>query len=566
MAFRAPTHPAPQRHHHIAETAQSEAPSFLPPKQIDDSQEWVLFSPAAPSTTRTQTTSTERTRTAGLSRLSDFGSLDTAAAPSDAAPDLADSDRPRVLEGAGYDDEEGELESLDSHLQAFREPSVYRRSSRDYGGATVLPAHDGLGLFAASGSPVQEQIYQFEQFNPRRRRRRSSLMKTLEEQEEERLESTRNQRIQDWRMDQSRALLDEIERETRRRRLSRVSERRTSVQKAQVPKIKEATEVDDYAVPERQEELQADESFWKRITRRVIRDLIGIDESTLSVILGESLPEVSSPTSTPRTDPSSFPIFEETTSLQLDSSWEDRLLQRLARELGNLVHQLSEHPGAFSTYLRTQQSPEYVGRTTPTSPLTRSRPMVISASIPAEMFSSSAEEPKFIPTIPRQPSEQLNHDASWGMEDSAQPEAAKAEEQRLRAERDYWERELDVSMVFSFLRNRFRGRSTAPHHSHAHLATSSTESTAARAAMIRHHHPLVSRAQKEHQRRRSSGLYRPGSAAGVKRPSSSCASQSERGRRTKGSGSSRNYWDLGDSVGTGSIVAATGGLGAWGEV
>src|SRR5437762_11448312 len=132
MAFRQPTHHAPQRIYTSQEPPQQYTPQ---PEPLEDSQEWVLFAPSAPSTARTHTTSTERTpRTAGLSRLSDFGSLDTAA-PSDQGDD---------------DDitEEGEeLDSLDDGLHAFHEPSEYAgpASRLQQSGDTVLPTHDGLG-------------------------------------------------------------------------------------------------------------------------------------------------------------------------------------------------------------------------------------------------------------------------------------------------------------------------------------------------------------------------------------------------------------------------------------
>ena len=72
----------------------------------------MLFSPtAAPSAiTKTHTTSTERTpRTAALSHLSDFGSLDTAARSDD-------QDDENITEHGSEPDDEAELDSLDDGL------------------------------------------------------------------------------------------------------------------------------------------------------------------------------------------------------------------------------------------------------------------------------------------------------------------------------------------------------------------------------------------------------------------------------------------------------------------
>ena len=50
---------------------------------------------------------------------------------------------------------------------------------------------------------------------------------------------------------------------------------------------------------EKSEEQEPSESWWQRITRRVIQDLIGLDENTLSVIFGEELVGGPTPTATP---------------------------------------------------------------------------------------------------------------------------------------------------------------------------------------------------------------------------------------------------------------------------
>jgi len=294
MAFRQQQRPKSSRQ--ISYNAPEPAPEAATASQqlkrpLEASEEWILFSPAAPSTTaRTQTTSTERTpRTAGLSRFSEFGSLETAAHSEDG-------------DNGTFLGTEEELDSLDDGLRAFHEPSDYGApaSRLVQSGETVLPTHDGLGEFL-TGATTQEHMWQFEQ--PRRRitRRRSSVQRhfsILDQVDEGNQEQERRQRIEKWRLEQSKALLEEVEKETRRRRrMSTLSASRSRIDSTQqhtprtVPKPAPSV-----AETQSDSSDEGSESFWQRITRRVIRDLIGLDEDTLSVIFGESLPEeVSTP-------------------------------------------------------------------------------------------------------------------------------------------------------------------------------------------------------------------------------------------------------------------------------
>ncbi|KAJ9648713.1 hypothetical protein H2199_000626 [Coniosporium tulheliwenetii] len=447
------------------------------------------------STTRTRTASTERTpRTAGLSRLSDFGSLETAAR----SDQYDNEDDDLTCQGTDPDDEGEELDSLDDGLHAFHEPSEYSGHSRrtlEQSGDTVLPTHDGLGSFPANTAAMQEQLWQFERHGSRRvrRRRRSSVQRrldALEEAEEYDEQDERMQRIERWRVEQSKALLEEIERETRRmRRMSRVSAGRSRVdsvhpvtQDAASPKTDPA--VAKVAETQTTDQAAESESFLQRFTRRVIRDLIGIDETLLSVIFGEALPAEAQP-------PSAAPLDSGTaeTSSRSDQnpiphpgqSWEHRLLERIARELGILVHQLSEHPGAFTTYLRTQEPAPYAGLPTvnaATSDITSNAPS--SAPIYPSMSASGG---LFAPTLQNQPAPSYSDASLWGIEE--EPTAATAATATYpdqttnsslaadTAAREYWERELDVKMVFSFLARRFSSRPSSPSpsslpHQHRH--------------------------------------------------------------------------------------------------
>jgi hypothetical protein len=625
MAFRQPQRLQPARQPSFtpaAEDTLSPTTSQLKRPLGDPQEEWVLFSPAPPSA-KTATTSTDRTpRTVGLSRYSEVGSLDTAAPQSDQhAEDAADN-------LTTQDDEDADLDSLDEGLLAFHEPPDHGspRARMIRSNETVLPAHDGLGAFAAS-STIQDHLKQFERFGPKKKqKRRSSVQRTLDalrEVDEADDEVERIHRVEKWRLEQSRALLEEVERETKRmRRLSRANSARSTTASNNMQTKSEtdlsvtsthASQVMEPSMPELPEDGPPEnESWWQRLTRRVIRDLIGIDEELLSVILGEALPEeaqttTSSSASVAEHKPDPLDAVEEAPWYAV--SWQERLLERLARELGILVHQLSEHPGAFTTYLRTQETPAYVGLThsaplpaatdyTPDPASTISRavaPPFSSLSVPTSPHASARSSVLFQPTLAQQ--QGFADPSLWGIEEEdadvdmigGPPGMLAAELGRLRREQEYWEQELDVRMVFNFLKSRFsrddgdddRARAFAAsdlEHAHAppygfapagagpaapHQHPQHPQPGAARrrAALIRQHHPLAGR------RRAGAGVRAKSVAAAVPQAvvvaprgsgSESCASQSSKLSKRSGGAGSRNFWDVG-----GSTVGSSAG---WGEV
>jgi hypothetical protein len=596
MAFRQQHRPQSSRQisYHAPEPSVQVTTSSQQLKHpLEASEEWILFSPTAPSTTaRTHTTSTERTpRTAGLSRFSEFGSLDTAA-QSDQDGDV----------GTFLGTEE-ELDSLDDGLHAFHEPSEYGAPASRLlqSGETVLPTHDGLGEFQPDAT-MQEHMWQFER--PRRRavRRRSSVQRhftVLDEAEEVNQEQDRRQRIEKWRLEQSKALLEEIEKETRRiRRMStfsaarsrgEVTQQATTDTVAQTPRS--ATDTQSEPSDEGTENI----SFWQRITRRVIRDLIGLDEDTLSVIFGEALPEEAG---TPK--PGSSMEFSAEKALQdagidastlSEESWQTRILERVAHELGVLVHQLSEHPGAFSTYQRTQSAPEYAGLTSLTTNSNPATDLTSSHPTSSQPITDSPASAHFAPTFPAQQTPHTYNDASlWGIEEEPAevdpldsfrtPPATTANiAEDLVREREYWERELDVKMIFNFLVKRFTStrssvspppRKTSSAPSLSATGTDEGLNSARRAAIIRQHHPLVSRttdrglptssSPQPRETKRKDATYRTyyNPQASLRhqklRSNSSCASQSTK-KSKRSTNSARNYWDLGGSVGSGSVFA-----------
>lgn len=526
MAFQAPA-AAPRQVHVSTNVPQQSTPQVSSRPALEESQEWILFSPSqiGSNTDRTQTS-----QTVGLSRASDFGSLHTT------ARSRFESD---ALEAAA---EEAELDTLDEGLNAFHEPVFPTISQQSQG--PLLPTHDGLGTFPASSPPVLEQLWQHEQYNPKRKheghhRRASSIQRRLDtvDEMEAQANEDKRMRIEKWRLDQSRAMLEEVERETRRQ------VRRQSVQQGStsaVDHILGSTPKQSDYLRDEDEEAQP---FWRRLTRKFIRDIIGIDDPLLSVILGESLPEE---VLEPKTPISSLPtIPEQGAETESDGSWRDRLLQRIARELGVLVHQIAPHPGAFTTY--NNQQHDYAGMPVTAPPRSSSIPV----PTPREPAMTSTLTPNFPPTI-HDPA----HAETWGFEE--EPSTPFTESTlNLQQEREYWERELDVKMVFRYLRDRITLRAEQPA-----LADTQTvaEDNAKRTAIIRQHHPLVGRAQ------RSPARLRRDSRLSHRRPTSSCASESVKSSRKTSivrSGSSRNYWDIGGSMGSGSLLASGGG---WGEV
>ncbi|MCJ1460077.1 hypothetical protein MMC28_010456 [Mycoblastus sanguinarius] len=469
MAYRQPTF-TPASRQLAAQEPDSKAATTLPSQQrsgIEESHEWVLFPDQ--SDAQTHTASIERTpRTAGLSRLSDFGSLETAAKSRE-----TEGIQCEATDGSVEDDEE--LDSLDEGLHAFQEPSVEQRSGYFDQSGSILPRHDGLGTFAASSTPVQEHLWHFEQYNRGKRsighrRRRSSAQRRfdpVEENEAVSIGEERRERIEKWRMDQSRLLLDEIERETRRRRTSLADKRveRTPSTAGLEQIIREAIDVNtgdrepQQATEAEKPEAEDSDSFWQRITRRVIRDIIGIDDATLSVIFGESLP-TEKPSSSPSVglSTSRAPRVDDSISVPSNASWEARLLGRLARELGFLVQHLSDHPGAFTAPFNPSTS-DYAGMpvTVPTSSKTQPKLPPITKNAVTSLSPSFAFEPTLRDSALQTPTSTADstHAALWGIEEEPSSD-------HQEGNREYWEQTPDVKTVFRFLHNHLTSNRRPP--------------------------------------------------------------------------------------------------------
>ncbi|KAK8206897.1 hypothetical protein M8818_004732 [Zalaria obscura] len=615
MAFRQPQQrPQPVRQVSFSRDLES-APPVSPQlnRRLEESQEWILFAPSQAAQSATSRTS-QTPRTA--SHLSDFGSLETGVR----SDQVDEEDDNATCQGTSIEDEE--LDSLDDGLHAFHAPSSPRL---DASGGSILPTHDGLGTFPSSyqyadNDEVQEQLWQFERYNPhrRRQRRRSSVQKRLDAMEEEDhivldKHEERRLRIEKWRMEQSKAVLEEIERETRRRRrrMSRLSGIESTIAESELsvsremftPTVSPQESTVEPPPTAKTEESQENESFWQRITRRVIRDLIGLDENTLSVIFGEELPADLSTTPT-QTSPLVPQPPQPSLTSHTDDSWEHRLLQRIARELGILVNQLSEYEGAaFSTYLQSQ-----LDRPLPSSTPSTSAPLPTQSSARPIPTTQQQQRPHRLSDLTASSdalfSPTLAHpaptpDASlWGIEEEPAPQR----HQPQPKEAEYWERDLDVATIFTYLRNRFSSRPASPSPpipqqqqqssppplpaawaTHSTHPAHSIPQSRSRAALIKAHHPLVSRAAERSAEMRSAAAQSALSAARRREglslafaarrraKGSSCASQST--KRSLVSSGSRRFWDLGAGGAAGSVgsvvsavsVGSQGGSG-WGEV
>ncbi|KAG9528467.1 hypothetical protein E4T50_13799 [Aureobasidium sp. EXF-12298] len=533
--------------------------------RVDESQEWILFSPQH----ETEPSLTSYTsQTSHIQQAPGFSDLDSIQTGDRSNQRQADDDAEATCQGTNIDEEdEEELDSLDDGLHTFH-PSF----SLDQSDGAVLPNHDGMGSFPAlyhNNDNVQEHLWQFERYNPtnrrRSQRRRSSVQRkfdALEDLETDKQEE-RRLRIEKWRLEQSRAVFEEIEKETRRRR------KRLSI----------ASRTASTAASNADTET---ESFWQRVTRRVIKDLMGLDDTTLSVIFGEELAPES------QTTPTQQSPLAEAFSAHQDRIWENRLLNRIAKELGMLANKLAEHDRqdrTFSTYKSYQvdQSAQSQPRQIPASTAT-------AHSIDAP--DSNIAPPLFAPTFANPPvSPAVEADTSlWGIPEQPQESAEdEAPQQDKDQETEYWERDLDIGVVFRYLRSRFTSRPPSPspvdsppqtqpasqsvlpadwaspnNAAVTASALGTSPESRRRADLIRRHHPLVSHAASvSAQRRRESVLLH--TLMHRRAQSSSCASQST--KRTR-SGGSRRYWDFPSSTGSVVSVGSTGEgvLGGWGEV
>ncbi|KAL8828302.1 MAG: hypothetical protein Q9170_006665 [Blastenia crenularia] len=573
MAFQQPVI-APSRSPPVAPAIKQQGTHALPTQQAQpaESQEWILF-PAAPRTSSSyiQTASTAYTpKTAGLSRLSEFGSLNTA-------------DRSSPHDGALEDDED--LDSLDDGLHAFHEPQGSIYNDRN---GSILPTHDGLGTFPGLSAPVQEHIWRFEQNNPQRRaighsRRRSSVQRKLDALEYDdgtRMERERIDRIETWRLEHSRILLEEVERESRR--LSNQMDPPTAAALDVVEETSANTHNALSSAPQVTlsagkrvdgESTEHRGTFWHRIIQSLLQDVIGLDDMVLSLMFGEALPSEDThswddASTSGKKGPNQSLILQSSPTLSL------AILNRLSQELVSALRQFSYAPAVVGSPINPI-SLDYAGIPIAETPVNQASAPSFTQSEKEELEDGRSSTPLFKPTLrefPRSPASEFGHAALWGIEEEATDTSFGAQDN------EYWEQTPSIKTIFRLLQQHFIPRrrplltaSTFSSSKPSNLATTSTADSLRRASVIRQHHPLISRQNKRrtgtssllgHQHHRySNHSTHNGSSPLFKRGEGSCASISSR-KSKKGSGSSRNYWDLGASVHSGSV----GGIGIWGEV
>nr|WOD45819.1 hypothetical protein [Trichoderma atroviride] len=547
MAFQQqPNRPAVQRAARSAVGSQGlsrRSARSAQEQEADEAQTWVLFSPPTDITTTSYLTEDEHDEsleTPGRSRLSDLGSLNTVARTGSAAAAAAAAGRNDEAQSsqlsAAVDEsqaDDAELDSLDGHLPGFR--SFPRNSFV----MPVLPAHDGLGSFhldqPALGLDAQDHIFQFERFNPRRvRRRLNSFDEAQFELEQAQVqEAEKRARIEAWRLEHSRIILEEVQREARR---SKILQQKRIVAQKPVPNTEEAPDTtEDMTWHEEDpdthpEDKEDSEGLITRITRKVLRDILETGHD------------------------------QEASAPETEESWHMRILETVSRELGLLVNHLSKHPGAFSTYSHVHQVPlPYAGL--PAIPEAAARS---SSGRTAADKASESIFPEFRPTIRATPRTTnrppLRSTASEALlQDMPMDDTFTQEE---------WERDIDIKLMFRYLVSRFTSRPepTMAAEMTTRPVPAKPQDAAAKAARVRQHHPLTSRTRPNE--RRAFKATAPSSPVAM-RHHSSCASQSTRRSARRSSVSSRHYWDIGGSIGTGSMIAAAApnaAMGSWGEV
>ena len=493
MAFRQPV--VALRRPEPLQEPQYNGPTIQIPAQQsahDELREWVLFPPSqAYSTSQTRTSFTAHTpQTAGHSRISDFGSIGITAHSDGNERDLARDSNDDAAK------DEDELDSLDEGLHAFHDPTLDRYTRFLGRSGTILPTHDGLGMFPPSSLQVQEHLWQFEQHNPRKRTAGAQLLSSslrrhldttaADDDDAAKLDSERRQRIENWRIDQARLLLNEIEKQSRRMRRSQSSGQRDpcasagSVARGVGSAVADSMHQHEGGGVEggggdKQQESGSKETLLEGITRRLC-DLLGIDDFLLSIIFGDALPADESAS---RLASSSLPELDSSANQPTVSSLlpegHGRLLDRLTRELGLVIQKhLSEHPGAFSTHSHLADGPDI---STPSASLPWMNQEQPERSLPLHDFdntsSSSFSSPHFIPTLQRWPepvsspskSEAVaaaaaaaTNAALWGVEEDGNNNTNNNNPFQLSSiaeERAYWERTPDVKSIFRLLHTRF---------------------------------------------------------------------------------------------------------------
>lgn len=530
-------------------------------------EEWILFSP---QTVDDQTLASHTPQTTNISHHSDLGSLESGLIYHHALSSNK--------EDQTHENKDTELDSLDDNLYAFDQPL---RLHLDQSG-TVLPTHDGLGAFpptleSETNRQVQEQIWRHEHRNPDKPFGRH-LSKAKASDAVQTTQDERILRVEQWRLSQSQAILEEVERVARRQRRYASHLKRHKHEHSAKRSHDSTSETEDRP----QSKWLSSSSFWHRITRRVVHDLLGLDHATLAILFGHDYVNV------PGQSGAGTTIGRSTSTPDLPS-WEEKLVARVARELGMLVQQIAEPASAFTTYTSAGNLH--------TSPHAQHKDCT------SRSYATRTRKLTFKPTLHNTSRDtRLSGIREEPLEDSDAAQAA-----------EYWERDPSMGMIFGYLVNRFSGNTPPePSQYSAHPPVTSCDevlpsewattgnvdestrtSSAARANMIGQNHPLVSQSTQRHreallrshlqrhqqnvrlqQQRQQQQDILSHALAHRRVAGSSCGSQStnKRSKRSSATGHSRNYWDFPSGVAdeseiSASLVSSVGhSPGAWGEV
>ena len=584
-----PASPALSRHIH-------EAPA------LPEEQEWIVFSPSV-TVEPSNFSATEVGTNDGHMERSELWTEGTGSRLSGTqhyGEETEEEEEEEEVEEEEEDEDEADQSAYhqyndddDDSLGPFRE--------HQRGHQILLPTHDGRGLFPSVTSQEEEASV----FMPGVASLEESLRVLSGQHKMFDQGEDMHSRIQKWREEHSTAFMEEIvmARSNKSKAGRRGPKALSEQQRREEMEASMMLDEDEHAskpaaVGKEGGEFEADrevvevpETFWRRVTRSLMRDIMGIDDTVLEVIFGESLPPSAASTS-PDTD-----INNDAVGVK----WERSLLERIARELGTLIQQYTIHPtqGAFSTYSRWSEAQirvsghdmEAEGAKTPRPQATQNaasqKPPAASTAAPSEV--------EFTPTLSHvRPDSRHNRARTHFVDGSDDDRGRMAVEARMEAQmrKEYWEQELGVRVFFSYLKSRFSSAPTPPSAASRPVRKASSADSH---KPIYHQHPLI---QRRGQQRGGASVsphsgQSPMTASwcllglGGYRNGSSCASQSTRPskRATKGKGTQGGgaggagpasttagttvgkgcYWEVETSVGSaggGSCV----GMGSWGEI
>ncbi|KZZ97154.1 hypothetical protein AAP_00797 [Ascosphaera apis ARSEF 7405] len=615
MAFQAPAHLqrtpfASDLHRSRPHSVRGSQPVDRHSREDDDeTDEWVLFSPTDKTEqslsiiedasnvqrqhSRTSTIRTPLTHT--LSRISDLESWNDYEPLPRTGQLLREAAGPGEREDRGEKDgeediESTELDSLDDGLHAFNEPLVLRPSlllasdsfqdPLQHSIAPILPAHDGLGSFVPSG--LQQTQDGQRSGTSSSHLTASSAMGVKEDDYVSPVDHVeyndinvapppahddpqrdRWQRIEDWRMEQGRALLAELEKEIRRQRRLETKQALKATDSLEQPRTPDYIDNAGDSGPH--------ESAWHRVTRRFIHDIIGIDEDLLAILFGDSFSSYAAGSESEEYSLSQKELVEELDRYSVDSSGIDDMgiserndvLDRIAKELGILVHHFyEENPLTFSTYASYSSGTpgvpydEHMSQKTPRQAGTEkdnSASRLYDLPSPADIHLMAMPSPNLFSTL---------NGKEEGLEDRQMPEqdddviAQNNNGGNDRSDHEFWEQKLSVTMIFQFLISRFSGSSphstkqpskpTAPDFSRQQSQREPHD----RAEVIRKVHPLVPQAQTAQNQIAYPSIYYSHAHLDMFKdqshygPLSVCGSVSRLSANAGASSSSRPYWDL----------------------